>query len=188
MNKLTKLFFGLWISLTTSSTNAQTSKTAEPMENIYDIKINSIDGKRINLNDFKGKKILFVNVASECGFTPQYKGLQELHEKYKNQLVIIGLPCNQFGGQEPGNANEIQNFCEKNYGVDFLITEKIEVKGENQHSLYQWLTSASKNGKIDSEVKWNFQKYMVDEKGRLINVFYSNVEPASEDIISLLNK
>jgi len=188
MNKLTKLLFGAWIGLTTSTTNAQTSKTVEPMENIYDIKINSLDGKEIKLADFKGKKILFVNVASECGFTPQYKGLQELHEKYKDQLVIIGLPCNQFGGQGPGDANQIQNFCQKNYGVDFLITEKIEVKGENQHPLYQWLTSQSKNGKMDSEVKWNFQKYMVDEEGKLINVFYSNVEPISEEIISLLGE
>jgi len=113
------------------------------VESIYDIKINTINGKPIHLSDFKGKYILFVNVASKCGFTPQYKDLQELQNQYKDQLQIIALPCNQFGGQEPGDAQTISSFCERNYGVSFLISEKIDVKGKNQHPIYSWL---SRNG------------------------------------------
>lgn len=157
-----------------------------PNKSIYNYSIHDIDGNTINLADFKGKKILFVNVASECGFTPQYVELQKLHTIYKNKLVIIGLPCNQFGGQEPGTGKEIKAFCQKNYGVEFLITEKIDVKGDNQHSLYGWLTSKNLNGKMDSSVKWNFTKYLVNEKGDLINQFSSSVEPMSDKITSLL--
>ncbi|MFD1552736.1 glutathione peroxidase [Putridiphycobacter roseus] len=149
---------------------------------IYDIALKSIDNENIHLMDFKGKKILFVNVASKCGFTPQYAELQSLSDLYKEELVVIGLPCNQFGNQEPGKAEEIQSFCQKNYGVTFLITEKIEVKGENQHALYQWLTNKSANGKMDSKVKWNFQKYLVSENGELIDMFGSAVSPLDEKI------
>lgn len=163
-----------------------TSTKMKPTSAIYDIKINSLTGKPINLNDFKGKKLLFVNVASECGYTPQYKDLQQLHETYKDKLVIIGVPCNQFGEQEPGNAQEIQQFCSKNYGVDFLITEKVDVKGENQHPLYHWLTSKEINGRIESTVKWNFQKYLIDENGEIINFFNSEIKPLSTDIIDKL--
>jgi len=109
-------------------------------KSIYDIEINSLQGKPINLSLFKGKKILFVNVASKCGFTPQYKELQKLHNLYEESLVVIGVPCNQFGKQEPGNSTEINEFCQVNYGVSFLITEKISVKGNEQHPLYSWLT------------------------------------------------
>ncbi|MBT8260885.1 MAG: glutathione peroxidase, partial [Bacteroidia bacterium] len=124
--------------------NAQTLK--DPSTSIYDIKINTLDGKPLDLNTFKGKKILFVNVASECGFTKQYADLQELHETHKDNLVVIGVPCNQFGGQEPGTASQIQTFCEKNFGVTFQLTEKVDVKGDNQHPLYKWLTSEELNG------------------------------------------
>lgn len=157
-------------------------KTPAAPESIYNITIHNINGNPINLSDFKGKKILFVNVASECGFTPQYKDLQTLHTQYKNKLVIIGLPCNQFGEQEPGNAATIQSFCTENYGVEFLITEKIDVSGSNQHPLYTWLTSKEKNGVKDSTVKWNFQKYLVDEQGNLIDFYYSITNPLSEKI------
>ncbi len=153
-----------------------------PTESIYDISINSIDGNKIDLGVYKGKKILFVNVASECGFTGQYKGLEELYETYKDNLMIIGVPCNQFGGQEPGNAEEIQSFCQKNYGVQFLITEKVDVKGSNQHPLYRWLTEKSVNGLKNSSVKWNFQKYLVDEQGRLIDYYMSTTKPLSTKI------
>ena len=149
---------------------------------IYDISINSIDGNTINFSDFKGKKILIVNVASECGFTNQYKGLQELYELYKDKLAVIGVPCNQFGGQEPGDAAQIQAFCEKNYGVDFLITEKVDVKGDKQHPLYAWLTNKSLNGKKNSSVKWNFQKYLIDEDGNLIDYYLSITKPLSKKI------
>jgi len=151
-------------------------------KSIYNYDINSIDGEKINLADFKGKKILFVNVASECGFTKQYKDLQALHEKYQDKLVIIGLPCNQFGGQESGTAKQIQTFCQRNFGVEFLITEKIKVKGNEQHPIYAWLTKKEINGKKSSNVKWNFQKYLVDENGFLLDYYYSITNPMSDKI------
>ncbi len=165
---------------TFTNTNAQ--------ESIYDIEINDISGNPIDLKQFRGKHILFVNVASECGFTPQYAGLEELHQQFKENLVVIGLPCNQFGGQEPGTEKEVQQFCTKNFGVSFLLTEKIEVKGEGKHQLYNWLTDKKKNGKSSSSVKWNFQKYVVDEKGEFVNYFYSTTKPMSPKITSLLKQ
>ncbi len=155
-------------------------------ESIYDIKINSLQNQPINLSEFKGKKLLFVNVASKCGFTPQYKELQQLQDTYKSDLVIIGVPCNQFGKQEPGNSNEIQEFCEVNYGVSFLITEKIDVKGSHQHKLYNWLTKKAINGKQNSTVKWNFQKYLVDENGEFLDFYYSITKPMNSKITSYL--
>jgi glutathione peroxidase len=152
------------------------------IKSIYEISINALNGKPINLSDFKGKHILFVNVASKCGFTPQYKALQELHETYKETLQVIGVPCNQFGNQEPGKAEEIESFCEVNYGVTFLITEKIDVKGTNQHPLYSWLTQKNNNGKKNSSVKWNFQKYLVDSEGHLIDYYLSITTPLSSKI------
>ena len=139
------------------------------LKSIYEIKINDIWGDAIELNDFKGKYILFVNVASECGFTGQYKDLQKLHEEYGSKLVVIGVPCNQFGGQEPGESHEITAFCTEKYSVTFLMTEKIEVKGSNQHPLYKWLTDKNSNGIKNSTVRWNFQKYLVDPSGNLID-------------------
>ena len=149
---------------------------------IYDIAIDTIDGKPIDFSSFKGKKILFVNVASKCGFTKQYKELQKLSDTYKDTLVVVGVPCNQFGKQEPGDAAEIQNFCQVNYGVTFLVTEKVDVKGANQHPLYTFLTCEILNGKRDSTVKWNFQKYIVSEKGTLIDHYYSITSPLSKKI------
>lgn len=155
-------------------------------QSLYDIKINSLQGKPINLQQFKGKKMLFVNVASKCGFTSQYKDLQHLQDTYKDTLIIIGVPCNQFGKQEPGTPNEIQEFCKINYGVTFLITEKIAVKGENQHPLYAWLTKKSLNGKQNSTVKWNFQKYLIDDNGEFLNYYYSITSPTSTRLIKYL--
>lgn len=155
---------------------------------IYDIKINSLTGKPIDLNKYKGKYILFVNVASKCGFTPQYKDLQELNDLYKDSLVVIGVPCNQFGSQEPGGASEIETFCEINYGVTFLITEKLDVKGNNQHPLYSWLTKKSKNSKSSSSVKWNFQKYLVSPEGLLVDYYFSMTRPTSSKITKHLKK
>lgn len=156
------------------------------MIEIYDIEIKSLQNKPIQLSNFKDKHILFVNVASKCGFTPQYKGLENLHQEYKDKLVVIGVPCNQFGKQEPGNSNEIQEFCQVNYGVSFLITEKIDVKGTNQHPLYSWLTSKSLNGKKSSSVKWNFQKYLVSPDGKLIDYYFSITKPTSSKILKHL--
>ena len=152
------------------------------MGNLYDIQINSLQGKPINFGDFKGKSILFVNVASKCGFTPQYKDLEKLYQEYKDHLIVIGVPCNQFGNQEPGSSDEIQEFCQVNYGVSFLITEKVNVKGSNQHPLYAWLTKKENNGKKSSTVRWNFQKYLVDSEGKLIDFYYSITKPTSSKI------
>ena len=160
----------------------------DAQESIYDLAINDISGNLIDLNEFKGKHILFVNVASECGFTSQYAGLEELHQQYKNDLIVIGLPCNQFGGQEPGAEKEIQQFCTKNFGVSFLMTEKIDVKGKMKHPIYNWLTNKNVNGKSSSSVKWNFQKYIVDGKGNFVNYFFSTTKPMSPKITSLLKQ
>lgn len=150
--------------------------------NLHDLTFLSLNQDTIKLDSFKGKKILFVNVASECGFTPQYKELQTLHEQYKDQLVIIGFPCNQFGSQESGSEQEIKTFCQKNYGVEFLMSSKIDVKGDQQHPIYKWLTSKEQNGVKNSSVKWNFQKYMVDESGNFVDYWYSMTSPTSKKI------
>lgn len=167
-------------------TNKDSKSNNQPLTSIYDIQINSLQGNSINLSNFKDKYLLIVNVASKCGFTPQYKELQKLHEKYKKSLIVIGVPCNQFGQQEPGEAFEIQEFCEANYGVEFLITEKNDVKGNNQHPLFKWLTNKSLNGFKDSTVKWNFQKYLINPKGNLIDYFYSTTSPKSKKITKYL--
>jgi len=156
-------------------------KSQENMS-LYTIKINAIDGTPIDLNNYKGKHLLFVNVASECGFTGQYEDLQKLYDTYQDKLMVIGVPCNQFGGQEPGTSVDIQTFCKKNYGVTFLITEKVDVKGKNQHPLYQWLTDKDLNGVENTTVKWNFHKYLVDGKGQFVDYFYSITKPLSSKI------
>ena len=160
------------------------SKSSESADkrSLYDIKINGLNGQPMTFSDYKEKHILFVNVASKCGFTPQYKALQKLYDTYNNELIIIGVPCNQFGKQEPGTAEDIESFCEINYGVTFPITEKINVKGANQHPLYTWLTQKQQNGVSNSRVKWNFQKYLVNTEGRLIDYFYSITSPTSTKI------
>ena len=158
----------------------------KPSSSVYDIEINNLMGRPLNLLDFKGKKILFVNVASKCGFTPQYRELQELQNRYADQLTVIGVPCNQFGAQEPGTAEEINQFCEINYGVTFPITEKVNVRGSHIHPLYQWLTTKAINGVKNSSVKWNFQKYLVDENGEFLDYFYSITKPLNSRITAYL--
>lgn len=180
---LTGCFFGK-----TKTVDSQTIQNASPKSPFYNIKIQSLEGKEIQLSEFKGKKILIVNTASECGFTPQYEELQKLQEKYADQLVIIGTPCNQFGGQEPGDASQIKTFCQKNYGVTFLMTEKLDVKGPKQHELYQWLSEKSVNGVLDSEVSWNFNKYLLNKQGKLLAYFPSTTGPLSNSITSLIEK
>ena len=151
-------------------------------ESFYDIAINNISGEAINLNTFKGNYVLVVNVASKCGFTSQYEDLQKLYEQYQNKLVVIGVPCNQFGNQEPGNSTAIKSFCKLNYGVSFPITEKINVTGKQQHTLYKWLTNKVNNGSKNSSVKWNFQKYLIDTNGNLIDYYFSSTNPLSSKI------
>ncbi len=156
------------------------------MHSIHSFRIRSIKGEEIHLNSFKGKKILLVNVASECGFTPQYAQLQELYEAFKHALVIIAMPCNDFGGQEPGNHEDIQKFCSVNYGVTFPITEKISIKETHPHPIYEWLMSKELNGLLDSDVSWNFCKYLLDEEGQLLAFYPSSTYPASEEILNKL--
>jgi len=179
MNALKRIVLSTLVLVSIVS-NSQT-KINQNMS-LYTIEINSLDGKPIHLNDYKGKYILFVNVASECGFTGQYEDLQKLYDTYKDKLMVIGVPCNQFGSQEPGTADQIQSFCSKNYGVTFLMTEKINVKEELQHPLYKWLTDKELNGVKSTSVKWNFQKYLVDDKGNFVDYFYSITKPLSSKI------
>jgi glutathione peroxidase len=155
-------------------------------QSIHSFTVKSIDGKNLNLASFKGKKILIVNTASKCGYTPQYEGLEKVYEQYKDKLVILGFPCNQFGGQEPGTNEEIVDFCKKNYGVSFPLADKIDVKGSNIAPIYQWLTSKSKNGILDASISWNFNKFLIDENGKMIAYFPSNVKPDSDAILSYL--
>ena len=162
------------------------SMTSIAQNLIYNIPLQSIDNEAIDLNNYKGKYILFVNVASYCGYTNQYADLQKLHEHYQN-LEVIGLPCNQFLFQEPFSQDSIKNFCESNYAITFLMTEKINVKGKNQHPLYKWLTEKDLNKSKDSTVKWNFQKYLIAKNGNLIDVFPSKTLPLSKDITQHLN-
>jgi len=168
----------------------KTKKTALPLTplptKIYSFKLKTLDGKEITLEQFKGKKMLLVNVASECGFTPQYKNLQALHEKYKDKLVVIGFPANNFGGQEPGSSTDIKTFCTKNYGVTFQMMEKISVKGDDMHPLYKWLSNKEENGVNGDAPKWNFGKYLIDEKGNIIKYFGSRVDPLDAELTGLL--
>ena len=153
---------------------------------IYEIKIKDIEGKKIDLSEYKGKYVLFGNVASNCGFTRQYKDLQSLYDKFNDELVVVGVPCNQFGAQEPGSEEQISIFCSEKYNVTFPMTEKISVRGSNQHPLYNWLTSKELNGRKESSVKWNFQKYLVDKDGNLIDYWYSLTSPMSSKITNYI--
>jgi glutathione peroxidase len=155
---------------------------------IYDFKVAGMNGNEIDFSQFKGKKILIVNTASQCGYTPQYEELQKLHEKYGSKLAIVGFPANNFGGQEPGSNEEIAAFCKKNYGVSFIMAEKVSVTGEDAHPLFKFLTEeARKAGIEDPVIKWNFTKFLIDENGKLIKVFPSKVKPMSEEITVYLN-
>lgn len=158
-------------------------------QSFYDFKVKDIEGKDFDLASLKGKKVLVVNTASKCGLTPQYEQLQELYEKYGSEnFTIIGFPANNFMKQEPGTNEEIAEFCSKNYGVTFQMMEKISVKGDDMHPLYQWLTQKSKNGVLDSEVGWNFQKYLIDEKGNLVKMVAPKVKPNDEEIVAWITK
>jgi glutathione peroxidase len=163
-----------------NSTPTQATKT------IYDFKVAGLSGDTIDFAAFKGKKILIVNTASKCGFTKQYKELQELYEKYKDRLVIVGFPENNFLYQEPGTNSEIREFCTKNYGVTFPMAAKIDVKGKDIAPIYKWLTNKSENGVMDATITWNFNKFLLDEKGNLITKFDSKVTPMSDTITSKL--
>jgi len=153
-------------------------------EGFYSFRVKTLEGEDFDLSSLKGKKVMVVNTASKCGFTPQYEDLQTLHDQYGQKLVILGFPANNFARQEPGNALEIRQFCTDKYDVTFPLMEKISVKGDDMHPLYQWLTSKEKNGVMDSEVKWNFQKYLIDENGKLVDVIMTREKPGSERVIN----
>jgi glutathione peroxidase len=159
----------------------------QPAKSFYDFTVKTIDDQDFPLSKLKGKKVLVVNTASKCGYTPQYAELEKLYKEYGgDHFIIIGFPANNFMGQEPGSNEEIETFCRENYGVTFPMMAKISVKGKDMHPLYQWLTSKSLNGVMDSQVKWNFQKYLIDEKGRLVDVVMTKESPYSEKIINWL--
>lgn len=178
------LIFIILLSLSNAFWGNKKLDVDESSKNIYDYSINLIDGKEKSIEDFKGKKILLVNVASKCGYTPQYKGLQELYEKYNEKVEVIGFPSNDFLWQEPGKNNEIKQFCFLNYGVTFPLVEKAVVKkNQNQHPIYTWLSHSELNGWNNSAPTWNFYKYLIDEKGKLIKIFPSKIKPLDDDII-----
>ena len=166
--------------------NNTTSTSSEALKTLHSFKVNDINGKQVDFAKYKGKKVLLVNVASQCGYTSQYKDLQELHEKFGDKVVVLGFPANNFGGQEPETNKEIAQFCTSKFNVTFPMFEKVSVKGDDKHPLYQWLSSKDQNGWNDQEPTWNFCKYLVNEKGELIKFFKSGVNPMSEEITSQL--
>ncbi len=153
---------------------------------IHSFKVKSIEGGTIDFSSFKGKKILVVNTASKCGFTPQYEALEKVYEQYKDKLVIVGFPANNFGAQEPGSDGEIQEFCKARFGVKFPMASKISVKGDDTAPIYKWLTSKMENGVLDATIAWNFNKFLLDENGKMIAYFPSKVKPDDEEILKYL--
>jgi glutathione peroxidase len=183
MKKILFAFMSLaFFSFMVPASNSNMTKPAS----IYQFKVSSLDGGTIDFSKFKGKKILVVNTASKCGFTPQYAQLEELYKKYGEKLVIIGFPANNFASQEPGSNEDIKAFCTKNYGVTFPMAAKVSVKGADIAPIYKWLTEKSENGVMDADIKWNFTKFLLDEHGVLLKKFDSNVTPLSDDIVAYL--
>ena len=174
------IIISLLIAMTPLVNQTENAKT------LYDFKVNNISGKPFDLSKLKGKKVLIVNVASNCGYTGQYKELQELHEKFGGKVAVLGFPANNFGSQEPGTNGEIATFCTKNYGVSFQMFEKISVKGGDTHPLYKWLSTKSENGVNDQAPSWNFCKYLIDENGNVVKFFGSGVTPMSKEITDML--
>ncbi len=159
-----------------------------PMKTLHDFKVEDIYGDEFDLASLAGKKVMVVNTASKCGLTPQYEDLEKLYQDYSDKgFVIIGFPANNFMNQEPGTNEDIITFCQENYGVSFPMMSKISVKGDDMHPLYQWLTQKSQNGKFDAEVTWNFQKFLIDEQGHLVDVLSPREKPYSEKVVDWLN-
>jgi glutathione peroxidase len=196
-----KSFIKIWIALlftfialqcigqNKQEQNNSNNNKMQATHTLHDFVVKDIDGKDFDLASLKGKKVLVVNVASKCGLTPQYKDLQALYDKYKDQnFVVIGFPANNFMGQEPGTNEQIKEFYTLNYGVTFPMMDKISVKGKNQAPLYKWLTNKSENGKIDQEVTWNFQKFLIDEDGNLVDVVLPKESPMSEKIVKWITE
>lgn len=189
MKRLPILFILLLLLQACSGNKAEETQGQEAgfqntteMSDFYDFRLKALDGEEIDFSRYKGKKVLLVNVASECGYTPQYGELQELHETYGNKVAILGFPANNFGGQEPGSNQQIADFCQKNYGVDFQMFSKISVKGEDQHALYEWLREQT-----GQEPSWNFCKYLLNENGEVLAFYPSKVKPMGPEIVEQVN-
>ncbi|KEO72495.1 glutathione peroxidase [Anditalea andensis] len=190
----------LFLALLAISCNVENKVTDESMtasiqtiedmsmpKNFHEFKLKNIDGEEVDFSQYRGRKVMLVNVASKCGYTSQYAELQELHEKYGDKLAVLGFPANNFGGQEPGTEEEIKTFCSENFGVTFPMFEKISVKGVDKHPLYRWLSDKDMNGWNDKEPAWNFSKYLIDEQGKLVDFFPSAVSPMDEKILQHLS-
>lgn len=183
MRKISK-FIALFVSVGFITAGCAQNKPAKNMKSIHDFKVTSLEGKTFDFATLKGKKVIVVNTASECGLTPQYKDLEAIYEQYKDKgLVVVGFPANNFGAQEPGTNAEIATFCQRNYGVTFPMMAKISVKGDDMAPIYHFLTEKSQNGLQDSEVEWNFQKYLIDENGNLVKVIAPQTLPTDPSIV-----
>jgi len=179
------LLLGSQVQAQTST--KKTSKTDKVMakENIYQFKVQDLSGDTFDFASLKGKKVMIVNTASKCGLTPQYKDLEAIYKEYKDKgFVIVGFPANNFASQEPGTNKEIETFCQQNYGVTFPMMDKVSVKGDDMCDVYKFLTQKSKNGLQDSEVEWNFQKYLINEKGELVKVIKPRTLPTDPEVIN----
>lgn len=185
---LTACFNRVQVGPVSVPVNGQTPQP-EPAMSFFDLSATDINGKPVKMDQFRGKKIMVVNTASECGYTPQYAQLQELYVTYKDKgFVILGFPSNDFGGQEPGSEQQIATFCQKNYGVTFPLMAKVGTKGDAQHAVYHWLANKAQNGVMDTQVKWNFHKYLIDGNGNLAMSLESGVDPLDERIIAWIEK
>jgi len=182
------IVFTLFFTFTFLSSFREVEKDVYVPGSFYEFKMKAIDGQIIDFEQYKGKKVLIVNVASKCGFTPQYEDLQKLHEMYGNKVAILGFPANNFGNQEPGSNEEIALFCSGNYGVTFQMFEKISVKGEDMHPLYQWLSNEKYNGWNNDAPSWNFCKYLVNENGELVAFFPSKIKPLSDELLGKIKE
>ncbi len=169
--------------------SAESFTPQQPMESFYNLNAETIDGETFSFEGLKGKRVLIVNTASKCGYTGQYEDLEKLNQNTDSEdFVILGFPCNNFGGQEPGTSEDIASFCSKNYGVSFQMMDKVDVKGKTQHPVYQWLCNASSNGTSDNKVMWNFHKFLINENGELVSSLRSGVDPMDAQIINFAKR
>ncbi|RYU78479.1 glutathione peroxidase [Hymenobacter persicinus] len=196
MKTLAVVLMGALAACGSASTTTQPTQPASAMSapettatgSVYDYSVKNINGQDVKLSQYQGKKLLIVNVASECGYTPQYKELEELSKKHGDRVVVLGFPANNFGGQEPGTNAQIATFCEKNYGVTFPMFAKISVKGDDTAPLYQFLADKTRNGAVSDAPTWNFCKYLVDEQGHVVGFYKSDVKPMSDELVAAILK
>ncbi len=182
------LFIALGLLLVWQLLIALPAPIPTKMKNFYTLQAKSLEGEAVDFAEFKGKKILFVNTATECGYTPQLKTLEALQQQYGDKLVVIGIPTDDFAGQEPREGPEIAAFCARNYGVSFLMLEKSTTKGADKNSVFKWLTEKQLNGKMSSRIWWNFQKYLVNENGELVDFYYTFTKPDNTKILKQIEK